>query len=101
MTISGTLTVEIIRDKQIPMSPLERTVGFRFSEDIYDHLELVDQILLDLMIEGWEQQDIARLFCVHKSWISIRLRRIRAYLATTELYRIVALRNELKNGEQY
>lgn len=81
------------------MSPLEQIVGFRFSEDIYDHLHLTDQLILDLMIEGWQQNDIADLFCVHKSWITKRLQRIRPYLANTELKRLLELRAEMKDGE--
>lgn len=99
MTISGTLTVEIVRDKSIPMTPMQKLIGFRFSEDIYDHLQLIDQLIIDLMMEGWQQNDIADLFCVHKSWITIRLHRIRHYLANTELKRTLQLRSELKNGE--
>lgn len=99
MTISGTLTVNIVRGKFIPMTPMERLIGFRFSEDIYDHLQLTDQLIIDLMLEGWQQNDIAELFCVNKSWITKRLQRIRVYLASTELYRILELRAEMKNGE--
>jgi len=99
MTISGVLNVNIVRGKRIPMSPLEKIVGFRFGEDIYDHLELTDQVILDLIIEGWQQNDIAELFCVHKSWITKRLQRIRPYLASTELDRILRLRAEMKDGE--
>ena len=80
------------------MSPLERIIGFQFSEDIYDHLDITDQVLLDLLIEGWQQNDIADLFCVHKSWITKRLQRIRPYLADTELRRILQLRSEMKDG---
>lgn len=99
MTISGTLTVDIIRDKRIPMSPLERIMGFRFSEDLYDQLDITDQIILDMMIEGWQQKDIADLLCVHKSWITIRLHRMRAELANSELHRHLLLRAEMKDGE--
>lgn len=81
------------------MSPLERMVGFRFSEDIYDHLQLTDQIIIDLLLEGWMQYEIADLFCVNKSWISRRLHAIRAYLADTEMRRHLELRAEMKNGE--
>lgn len=81
------------------MTPLERVIGFRFSEDIYDHLDITDQVMLDLMVEGWEQKDIAELYCVHKSWITKRLQRIRPYLADTELKRILLLRQEMKDGE--
>ena len=101
MTISGTVTVNIVRDKKIPMSPLERVVGFRFSEDIYNQLPLIDQLILDLMIEGWQQNDIADLFCVHKSWITVRLHRMRPFLAQTELLRHLQIRADIKNGEQF
>lgn len=99
MTISGTITVNIVRDKFIPMTPLERLIGFQFAEDIYDHLDLPDQIMLDLILEGWQQNDIAELFNVNKSWITKRLQRIRPYIAGTELTRILQLRAEMKDGE--
>lgn len=99
MTTSGTLTVDIVRGKQIPMTPLERLIGFRFSEDIYDHLDITDQVMLDLMLEGWQQNDIAELFCVNKSWITKRLQRIRPYLASTELKRILQLRQDMREGQ--
>lgn len=89
----------VVRGKYLPMSPLEKIIGFQFSEDIYDHLDLTDQITLDLLIEGWQQNDIADLFNVHKSWITKRLQRIRPYLANTELRRILELRAEMKDGE--
>lgn len=81
------------------MSPLERLIGFQFSEDIYDQLDLTEQIILDLLIEGWQQNEIADLLCVHKSWINRKLHGIRAYLGDTELKRHLQLRMEMKNGE--
>lgn len=98
MTLSGTVSVESdLAFKAVPMTAMQRVMGFRASEEIYDRLTLKDQLIVDLLAMGWQQYEIAELFEVNRSWVSIRLRQIRAIMATTQLKKNLEIRQEIKS----
>jgi len=90
ITISGTMYKmfiprEDLEDATEPMMPLEQAVGFKVAEETYDLLPLKHQLVLDLIIAGWNQSQIARCLGVSQSTISLTHKRIRYTLANSKL----------------
>lgn len=67
------------------VTPLQRVVGFHVSEKTYDLLELNEQVLIDLLIEGYKNIDIACVLGVDVNAITRMMQRIRLKLADSEL----------------
>ena len=86
-------------------TPLERVVGFETAEETYDLLGFREQLIVDLLIIGWNQAQIADLFGVKAPSISSSVRRIRVKLADSQLRMImesrVHFRDDPKNRAQY
>lgn len=79
------------------LTPLQRILGISEAEEYYDMLDLPDQLIIDLMAEGWQQQDIAMVFNVNPSWVSVRLRQVRVVLANTKLKDKIQIRMDTKD----
>ncbi len=76
----------------LPVTPLQQVVGFPVSEEIYDRLEIRDQLILDLLMAGWNQTQIGRVLTISQSTVSIRQKGIRYALANTRLKMILEMR---------
>jgi hypothetical protein len=70
---------------QIMITPLQRAVGFHVSELTYDKLDWLEQIVLDLKIEGFTNVDIAGLIGKRPVDIKHIMEVIRTKLANSEL----------------
>lgn len=75
-----------------PPTPLERIVGFPVSEELYDMLELYEQIILDLKIMGVTEQNIAEVLGISQSTVNVIFRRVRVKLADSKLRLILETR---------
>lgn len=79
-------------------SPLEKVVGFDIAESTYDLLTFREQLVIDLLICGFSQSDIAKIFEVSQPSISSSVRRIRMKLADGKLHLILEARMDFKYG---
>lgn len=79
-------------------TPLEKAVGFKAAEEAYGYLLWREQIILDLMIVGWTQAQIASVFEVTQPSITSAVRRIRFKLANTQLYQLLEVRQEIREN---
>ena len=73
------------RKVSVILTPLERVVCFSVSEQTYDRLTFVEQLIVDLKIEGYMNIDIAGLLGVRPVDIKHSLDQIRIKLAKSEL----------------
>ena len=80
-------------------TPLEKIIGIKCAEETYDQLNIREQVILDLLIVGWTQGDIAAFFEVKPPNISSSLRRIRYRLANGKLHQTLQLRQIMRDGE--
>ena len=67
------------------VTPLQRVLGFNVSEKVYDRLEFNEQLIVDLLIQGYANHEIATVFGVASSRIKEIVHRIRFKLADSEL----------------
>lgn len=67
--------------ERLNMTPLQRVVGFDVAEEVYDELPFNAQLVLDLLIEGYTQQDIADTLCIGQATVNDIIRRSRTSLA--------------------
>ena len=79
-------------------TPLEKILGVPVAEETYDLLSLREQIILDLLIVGWHQADIAALFNVRAPSIASSVRRMRFKLADSKLKMILDSRALRRDG---
>ena len=79
-------------------TPLEKILGLPVAEETYDLLSLREQIILDLLIVGWHQADIAVLFNVRSPSIASSVRRMRFKLADSKLKMILDSRVMRRDG---
>jgi hypothetical protein len=101
MTQSGVVNATPYNPKAFSLkprlTPLQRIIGLYEAEEYYDLLDLPDQLIVDLLAEGWQKQEIAQVFNVNPSWISVRLRQVRLVLATTKLQSKIEIRQDTKD----
>lgn len=76
----------------LPMTPLQKVVGFEVAEEVYDGLPLTAQLILDMKIEGWNDSDIARTLDMPRVTMIDTFRRARYYLANSKLKLILDTR---------
>lgn len=74
------------------LTPLEQVVGITMAEEIYDHLNIREQLIVDLLSAGWSQTDIGMILGINQSSVSSGVRRIRFKLANTKLRMILEAR---------
>ena len=75
-------------------TPLEHIVGFKVAEEAYDLLSFREQLIIDLLIAGWNQNHIAALFEIKQPSVSSALRRIRYKLGNSRLKMILEARRD-------
>lgn len=85
---------------QITVTPLERTVGFYVAEKTYDRLTFIEQIVVDLKIEGFDNQDIGGLLGIKPAAIKRILDLIRVKLAKSELTYQIELKQYYREQSQ-
>jgi len=79
-----------------PIAPLQQVMGFSIAEELYDQLPLKHQLILDLIMAGWNQSQIAKTLDVSQSTISLAHKSIRYTLANSKLKLLLEAR---VNGE--
>lgn len=77
---------------KLPMTPLQRVVGFDVAEETYDLLPLTAQIILDLKIEGYNDSDIARVLGIPRVTAIDMFRRARSLLAESKMKMVLESR---------
>jgi len=73
-------------------TPLQKVLGFDAAEETYDQLDFREQIIIDLRIAGWSQEEIGCALGLSQGWISIIFRQIRFKLAEGNLHKTLELR---------
>lgn len=93
-------TIEDVNSADVfgQQSPLEMIVGFKVAEETYDRLTFREQIVIDLLVCGMTQSDIAKVFDVSQPSISSSIRRVRVKLATGKLKMVLDARMEYREG---
>lgn len=81
-------------------SNLAVVVGFDVAEEAYDRLTFREQIVIDLLIEGFSHKQIAHVFGVTQPTITGTVRRIRTKLASSKLKMVLDARQEFRFGIQ-
>lgn len=76
----------------LPMTPLQRIVGFDVAEETYDGLPFLTQIILDLKIEGYNDSDIARVLGMPRVTVIDTFRRARSFLANSKMKLVLETR---------
>lgn len=90
----------LLTDSFRDQSPLAAIVGFDVAEETYDLLTLREQIVIDLLICGFTQNDIGKVFGVSQPSVSSSIRRIRVKLADSKLKMVLDLRVDFREGKQ-
>ena len=80
-------------------TPLEKILGIECAEETYDLLSLREQLILDLLIVGWTQAEIATYFEVRAPSIASSVRRMRFKLAHSKLKLVLDSRVMRRGGE--
>jgi len=75
---------------------MQRILGFEAAEETYDLLDFMEQLIIDLRIEGWTQEDIGEALGFSQGWISIIFKRIRYKLAESNLKRTLEMRQHYR-----
>lgn len=78
----------------IAITPLESLVGIKDAHLVYNELEMIEQIVLDLLLAGWSQTQIADTLMVSQPWVSVNMRRIRYKIANSRMRNLVEIRSE-------
>lgn len=85
-----------INAKPAGSTPLQKILGIEAAEKDYDLLEFREQLIIDLMICGYTQEEIGTVLGLSQGWISIIFRRIRFKLADSHLHRQLELRQHMR-----
>jgi len=78
------------------ITPLQRVLGFEVAEEIYDTLDMREQLIIDLKIAGWSQHDIGEALGLSQGWVSILFRRTRYNLANSKLLQSIEIRQHMR-----
>lgn len=79
-----------------PSTPLQTILGFDAAEEVYDTLDLREQLIIDLKIAGWSQHEIGECLGLSQGWVSILFRRARYTLANSKLIQTIEVRQHFK-----
>lgn len=96
----GKIETANLGDSFAVQTPLGSIVGFDVAEETYDLLNIREQIVIDLLVCGFTQSDIAAVFGVSQPSVSSSIRRIRVKLAESKLKTVLDLRVEFREGIQ-
>lgn len=83
-------------NKPSAATPLQAILGFEAAEEVYDTLDLREQLIIDLKIAGWSQHEIGEALGLSQGWVSILFRRSRYKIANSTLVRTVEIRQHFK-----
>jgi predicted XRE-type DNA-binding protein len=78
-------------------TPLQLILGFDAAEELYDALDLREQLIIDLKIAGWSQHEIGEALGLSQGWVSILFRRSRFKLANSKLLHTLEIRQHFKD----
>lgn len=81
-----------MRPTKLPLTPLQKVVGFDVAEEIYDSLPFTSQIILDLKMEECTTQEIADVLGLPYTTVYDTFVRARHYLAQSKLRTILETR---------
>lgn len=90
------VVVMVVRNEQSSPTPLEKILGCKASEEMYDLLSFREQLIIDLRIAGWSQEEIGNALGLSQGWVSIIFKRIRFKLADSNLKRTLEIRQFYK-----
>lgn len=79
-------------------TPLEKVVGFEVAEELYDLLDINEQLILDLKIMGVTEHDIGEILGVSQSTVNVLHRQIRVKLADSKLRLILETRQYFRES---
>lgn len=85
-----------ITAKPARRTPLEAVLGFAAAEETYDLLDFREQLIIDLRIAGWSQNDIGIALGLSQGWVSIIFQRIRVKLAESTLRQTLEIRQHYR-----
>lgn len=85
--------------RQINKTPLERILGSDVAEEAYDRLTMTEQIIVDLVVEGWHQKDIADVLSISQPTVSVSIRRISYKLADSKLKKMLEVRQQYRDNQ--
>lgn len=74
-----------MRATKLPPTPLQRVIGFKVAEEIYDELPLSYQLIIDLRIDGCTFHEIAFALDMPYSTVYESFIKSRIYLAKMKL----------------
>ena len=77
-------------------TPLQRVVGFEVSEEVYDMLPLLAQLILDCKIAGFTEQDTALALGVAQSTVNDTFKKARWVLLKSKLHLILETRQDYR-----
>ena len=84
------------KEVKLANTPLQRILGFEVAEEIYDLLPLHAQVILDLKIEGYHEQDIGEAMGISQQYVSKIFRQSRAALLKSKLHLILEARQHYR-----
>lgn len=82
--------------KRLEMTPLQRIVGVDIAEELYDQLPLLAQYIIDLKIEGYKEQDIAKALGIAQSTVNDQFKRARYTLVKSKLHLILEMKQHYR-----
>lgn len=77
-------------------TPLQRILGMTAAEQDYDKLDFREQLIIDLMICGYTQEEIGNVLNLSQGWVSIIFRRIRFKMADSQLRQTLEIRQHMR-----
>lgn len=81
---------------RLEATPLQKIVGFEVAEEIYDLLPLNAQLIIDLKIEGWTEQEIAIALNCAQSTVNDTFKKARHTLLRSKLHMILEMRQHYR-----
>lgn len=85
------------KEQFLEVRPLESIVGFKAAEEAYNLLDEQDQIIIDLLCNGWTYVEIGSIFGAGQSWVSTKVGRMRFKLADSTLRLTLEVRREFRD----
>lgn len=93
--MNGVLTMPI-NANPAGSTPLQRILGINAAEQDYDRLDFREQLIIDLMIYGYSQEEIGNVLGLSQGWVSIIFKRIRFKMADSHLRQTLEIRQHMR-----
>lgn len=84
------------KELRLESTPLQKILGFEIAEEIYDMLPITAQLIIDLKIEGWTEQEIAKALDIAQSTVNDTFKKSRYILLKSKLHTILEVRQYYK-----